>query len=84
MSTIPPIAMQVEHATAAAVLFDFPRAGGIRRALAEVEAAMIERALNACDGRKGKAAVRLGISRYALERRLVRIKTTLESQNQGG
>lgn len=53
--------------------WNFPSDGGIRRALGEVERSMISDALARCDGVKRRAAVLLGISRYALERRLVRL-----------
>ena len=68
-----------ERGRNAAAVFGFPRPGGIEVALAHVEAAMIETALNQEDGVKRRAAVRLGISRYALERRLARVRQTLQN-----
>lgn len=73
-----------QRGTVAAAYFDFPRDGGIEVALAHVEAAIIERALNLNGGVKRRAAIHLGISRYALERRLVRIKGLLGQESMGG
>jgi DNA-binding NtrC family response regulator len=62
---------------ALAIEYRFPRPGGIKRALAEIEAELIGTALNQNGGNKRRTAIALGISRYALERRLVRIEKTL-------
>lgn len=70
-----PTSEELGHVAAQA--FKFPRPGGIEVALAHVEAAMIADAMTRSEGIKRKAAVLLGISRYALERRIRRIAETL-------
>jgi DNA-binding NtrC family response regulator len=56
----------------------FPRKGGIELLLAQVEQSMLVEALCNAEGVKIKAANLLGISRYALERRLHRLRTIFE------
>lgn len=56
----------------------FPWRGGIERQLARMEMGMITRALADAGGVKRRACTLLGISRYALERRITRAKAALE------
>jgi len=51
---------------------------GIEVVLARYERRMLEHALSQANGVKRRAAMLLGISRYALERRLTRVARTLD------
>ncbi len=50
--------------------------------LARYERRILDHALAQANGVKRRAAMLLGISRYALERRLTRVARTLEKANQ--
>ena len=54
---------------------------GIEIVLARYERRILDHALAQANGVKRRAAMLLGISRYALERRLTRVARTLEKAN---
>ncbi len=61
----------------------FPWTDDIEKILARFERRLIEHALQSSNGVKRRAAHLLGISRYALERRLIRVAKTLDDPDLG-
>jgi len=66
-----------------APLAPFPWPDGIERVLARYERRIINHALANSHGIKRRAAVLLGVSRYALERRMVRLSRVLDREAVG-